>query len=241
MINIINMKNPSWIDRATACAKLGVKPQTLYAYVGRKHVRVKPDTRDARRSLYALSDIEALATQSKRPRARLDVAASAVRWGDPILQTSITEVRAGMLWLRSLPVSDCAERMTHEQVTAHLCDRAVAYHDDAQSEVTGRTPFARAMKFLALETDTDVSRDDSENLGGIISGVTNACLGRREDGLIHERLARAWALDAAGSDLIRRALVLLSDHELNPSTFAVRVCAGTGASLPAALLAGMAT
>ena len=42
-------------------------------------------------------------------------------------------------------------------------------------------------------------------------------------------------------EVIRQALVLLCDHELNPSTFAVRVCASTGTSLPAALLAGMAT
>jgi citrate synthase len=40
---------------------------------------------------------------------------------------------------------------------------------------------------------------------------------------------------------LRRALVLMSDHELNPSTFAVRVAASTAASLPAALMAGLAT
>jgi citrate synthase len=40
--------------------------------------------------------------------------------------------------------------------------------------------------------------------------------------------------------MIRRALVLLADHELNASTFAVRVAASTGASLAAAILAGFA-
>ena len=39
--------------------------------------------------------------------------------------------------------------------------------------------------------------------------------------------------------MIRRALVLLADHELNASTFAVRVAASTGASLAASLLAGL--
>jgi len=53
-------------------------------------------------------------------------------------------------------------------------------------------------------------------------------------------MARAWGSDAAGADLIRRALVLCADHELNASAFAVRVVASTGAALPACLLAGLA-
>src|SRR6185437_5614897 len=36
---------------------------------------------------------------------------------------------------------------------------------------------------------------------------------------VHERLARAWGRPEA-ADLIRRAFVLLADHELNASTFA---------------------
>jgi len=38
---------------------------------------------------------------------------------------------------------------------------------------------------------------------------------------------------------VRRALVLLADHELNASAFAVRVAASTGASIAASLLAGL--
>ena len=44
-----------------------------------------------------------------------------------------------------------------------------------------------------------------------------------------------------GAEAIRRALVLLADHELNASTFAARVAASTGASPAACLLAGLAT
>jgi citrate synthase len=40
---------------------------------------------------------------------------------------------------------------------------------------------------------------------------------------------------------LRRALVLVADHELNPSTFAARVAASTGAPLAACALAGCAT
>lgn len=41
--------------------------------------------------------------------------------------------------------------------------------------------------------------------------------------------------------MIRRALVLLADHELNASTFATRVAASTGTALSASVLAGFAT
>jgi citrate synthase len=57
---------------------------------------------------------------------------------------------------------------------------------------------------------------------------------------VHTHLAKAWRKPQA-QDILRRTLVLLADHELNASTFAVRVAASTGASLSACLLAGLAT
>ncbi len=57
---------------------------------------------------------------------------------------------------------------------------------------------------------------------------------------IHEQMARAWRLGRSGADLVRAALVLLADHELNASTFAARVVASTGASLSACVSAGLA-
>jgi citrate synthase len=58
--------------------------------------------------------------------------------------------------------------------------------------------------------------------------------------LLHQRLARHWGRPEA-ADVIRRALVLLADHELTASTFAVRVAVSTGASVWAGVLAGLAT
>ena len=56
----------------------------------------------------------------------------------------------------------------------------------------------------------------------------------------HDRLGAAWRLDGRGRDLLRRALVLCADHELNASAYAARVVASTGASLAACVLAGLA-
>ncbi|WP_169717479.1 citrate synthase family protein [Comamonas serinivorans] len=57
---------------------------------------------------------------------------------------------------------------------------------------------------------------------------------------LHRRLARRWGASAHAADVLRRALVLCADHELNASSFAVRVVASSGASLHASLGAGLA-
>ena len=57
---------------------------------------------------------------------------------------------------------------------------------------------------------------------------------------LHLKIARAWAPDHKhAADLIRRALVLLADHELNASTFTVRCAASTGLNLYDAMIAGL--
>jgi len=56
---------------------------------------------------------------------------------------------------------------------------------------------------------------------------------------MHARLAAAWGVDARAADLIRRALVLTADHELNASTYTTRVVASTRAPLGACVLAGL--
>ena len=57
---------------------------------------------------------------------------------------------------------------------------------------------------------------------------------------LHLQIAKAWAPDHKhAADLIRRALVLLADHELNASTFTVRCAASTGLNLYDAMIAGL--
>jgi citrate synthase len=58
---------------------------------------------------------------------------------------------------------------------------------------------------------------------------------------LHLQIAKGWAPDHKhAADLIRRALVLLADHELNASTFTVRCAASTGLNLYDAVIAGLA-
>jgi citrate synthase len=57
---------------------------------------------------------------------------------------------------------------------------------------------------------------------------------------LHEQFAEAWNLNAAGADLVRTALIVSADHELNASSFTARCVASTQASLGAAIQGGLA-
>ena len=194
------MKNAEWMDSKTACTMLGVKPQTLYSYVSRHNVRVKTDPRDARASLYSRFDIEHLTQQARRSRAREDIAQAAIRWGDPVLRTSISEVREGSIWLRGRRIESCAREMSLESVAALLCGFEVVDCPPASDTFSGTSAFSRALKALAHETETakplhDLNRTEAcQETGRLLSVVTTACLGQSHNGLIHERIASAWNL-----------------------------------------------
>jgi citrate synthase len=73
------------IPAAEAARLLGVKLPTLYAYVSRGLLRSLPG-RGGRARRYLRSDVEALRERGPSVRA----AAGALRWGEPILESSIT-------------------------------------------------------------------------------------------------------------------------------------------------------
>ncbi len=237
-----------WIEAREVCRLLGVKPQTLYAYVSRGRIRSAPDARDPRRALYAAADAALLAHKRARGRKAADVAAGAIAWGEPVLVSSITTVAFGRLYYRGLDAVDLAETETFEGVARLLRgDQASGAPRRLRSPPpSGSNMRARLFAVLADRAcvDPPLARSAEADWGGmaatLLDVVTDAVCGVVESGAIHERLARAWGLGSQGQDLVRRALVLLADHELNASTFAARVAASTGASLSAAVLAGLA-
>lgn len=85
-----------WIDAAAAADLLGVKRETLYAYVSRGLVRSAVAPRSeagARASVYHVADLERLKTRSRARSGHGAVAASALRWGEPVLETAIGAIR----------------------------------------------------------------------------------------------------------------------------------------------------
>ena len=251
LIKSINMEiEEKWVDVAVALQLLQVKRESLYAYVSRKYVRSKPVGGRSRASLYALSDIEKMAAKRRRPRKRAEVAQSTIKWGEPILETRVSTVKNGRLVFGKDDACKLAETCTLEQIAAHHWRAGTppvsAFDPYAKRDVGGVTAKARAFSHLATlaaDSPSILGRERSDlcqEAHILLSGFADSIIGRSYTGLIHHRLGRSWTLSPQNSDLLRRALVLISDHELNASTFAVRVAASTGASLPAAAMAGLA-
>lgn len=238
-----------WLDAEQVLERLGIRAQTLYAYVSRGRIEAAAHPRDPRRSLYRASDVAALAQRKARGRRAADVAAEAIAWGEPVLPSSITTVAGGRLWYRGRDAVELAQQGSTLENVSRLLRGGHGAAPKASSRPAppeagagrerlfltlgaraGREPPARGRAALALAMEA----------ADLLEAVVDAATGQIGDGAAHIRFAAAWGLDAEGADLIRRALVLLADHELNASTFAARVAASTGASLSAACLAGLA-
>jgi citrate synthase len=105
----------------------------------------------------------------------------------------------------------------------------------ALAEYAEATPLQRA---LALFTLGGGANDD--NPAALLREMAASLLGTAPAALpLHRQCARAWSLDRAGEELVRGALVLCADHELNASGFAARVIASTGATLREAVRGGL--
>jgi citrate synthase len=245
------MSEPEWISAEAAQARLGVRPQTLYAYVSRGRVGVRADPLDPRRSLYRAADIDGLTARKSRSRKLSEVAAGAIAWGEPVLASSITTVSGGRLFYRGRDAIRLAETETLESVARLLRGGHGAALKRSQRPPPPEHPDLAARAYLALAARAGV---DPPALGRsglalaveaatLLDILTDAVAGAVGGGAIHNRLALAWGAAPGGeaADLIRRMLVLVADHELNASAFAARVTASTGASLAAASLAGLAT
>jgi citrate synthase len=237
-----------WLTADDAAAEMGVRPQTLYAYVSRGRIRSQADPADPRRSLYAAADIAGLTQRKARGRKAADVAADAIAWGEPVLESAITTVVEGRLYYRGHEAVRLAETETFEGVARILRGLDAPPQQSRLRPAPPDLGDRRARLFAALAARAardDAARGRSPTAvaaegATLLDVVADAVCGAVDSGPIHERLAQAWSCGGRGADLIRRCLVLLADHELNASTFAARVAASTGAGLAACVLAGLA-
>jgi len=153
-------------------------------------------------------------------------------------------------------------------VAAHLwaCDVKTAFGARAPAQPEALKTLARHYRgrraedallplFTAASDDAgtaawQTSRErQAEGCGAVVRQLAACLLGvAPEAAPIHAQCARAWRVDCGknggsggeGADLIRMALVLCADHELNASSFTARCIASTGASLRAGVVGGLA-
>ncbi|MBZ9796245.1 citrate synthase [Mesorhizobium sp. ES1-4] len=236
-----------WLSREEALQRLRVRPQTLYAYVSRGRIGMRPDRDDPRRSQYRADDIAALATRRARGRSPSAIAESAIAWGEPSIVTAISTVWHGRLVYRGRDAVALSDHATLEGTAGLLWALPEPVRFEAPPDASpqiGRAPAFAQLALLAGHARPSLGRSaaslctDASHAIGVLAGALGAAAGSDP---VHQRLARGWSVDDRGAEAIRRALVLLADHELNASTFAARVAASTGASPAACLLAGLAT
>jgi citrate synthase len=252
LIYSINMtKAPLWLPAAEALELMQVRPQTLYASVSRGRIRAKSDTADPRRSLYHRDDVQRIAARTRGRRSSETVASEAIQWGEPVLPSAVSTVAEGRLWYRGQVACELAGHATLEDVAGLLWESAPPRFMAADSgpvHAKAATPLQAGLLALAARAAADPpSRGRSRivlqaEAADVIGTLADALLGpsTTQAAHLHTRLAAAWHRPRA-ADVLRRALVLMADHELNASTFAARVTASTGASLAACLLTGLST
>jgi citrate synthase len=252
LIKSINMTR--WISAEQATATLGVSRQTLYAYVSRRLIGVTAAADDPRRSLYDATDIKRLAERKRRGRSRNAIAAATLDFGEPVLASSITRIEGGRLAYRGKDAIALAATATLEDVAALLWQVATLPASDAPRRLWPRAQvktnvaeacLAEAAHLAALGRWNERVEPLLADAVRILDRVAWAACGHRGTPLptrlaLHERLASAWGVGPKAADMMRRALVLLADHELNSSTYAARVVASTRAPLGACVLAGLA-
>jgi len=227
-----------WLKADEALQRLGSKPQSLYANVSRGRIRAKPDPMDSRRSLYREEDVDRVAARSRGRRTAVALAAEAVDFGEAILPTAISTIAGGRLIYRGRDAAQLADTSTLEEVAALLWEapyRSVRPGD----AVTGSALEAVAALATTAPPSSGRGARALQIEASEVHAVVAAAITGNEDGPLHRRLAKLFGRPQA-SEAVRRALVLLADHELNASTFAARVTVSTGASLAAATLAGLA-
>lgn len=249
------------LDAAAATRILGVSRNTLYAYVSRGLVRSTANPDNPKASLYLAADVHALVDRKTRLRRPRTAAATALDFGLPVLKTRLTHFVDDRLCYRSTDAIELSRTATLEE-TARLLWNTAGF--DPFAGLTFDTDEIPGWKELSSRFVAAPATDRACALLPLLTINANPYAGQKGETAWRAaaRLLLAVAAASTGvsgptprplhqaiaqrlgkpreADTIRRALVLLADHELNASTFAVRVVASTGARLTNCVLGGLA-
>lgn len=247
-----------WLSSAEASRRLGVSSATLYAYVSRGLLRSEGAS-GQREKRYSADDVARLKRRRDVGRKAESIAANALDFGTPVLESSLTLIENGRLYYRGWDAVQLAQGSPLERVAQLLwqCDERPFAATNLPSMSTALrqawlaaatlAPVDRCLLLLPAAARWDHPSWVEDRNAMIETGVrilrllTAAVTAEPVSPLpVHEQLAAAWHVPAERAPLIRAALVLSADHEFNASAFAARVVASTGANLHGATIAGLA-
>lgn len=231
-----------------ACRLLGVRPQTVYAYVSRGKLEVMPDPVDTRRSLYRSEDVASLAKRKQAGRKHETLAANTLFGSEPSIPTALCAFFRGRPYYRGEDAVNLSRSASLEDVARLMWDAGQPVDFSCAKPMRSGKP-GRVAAFTALAGLAATSHSTRGRLTRVLHNEGQGLVGQLANGFgaqqgsqpLHLRFAQGWKQTAPVADLLRAAMVLLADHELTSSAFVARIAASTGASLPACLLAGLTT
>jgi citrate synthase len=248
-----------------AADRLGVRPQTLYAYVSRGLLHSERSA-TGRGSTFDRQEIDALLNRGRRTRPDL---AAARTWRGPVVDTDITLIRDGHLYLRGVNAVEVSRSLTFEAVASWLWTgeadprpfAAPAAPLAAASAAVGTLPQTTDLvSCLRVAVVAAAAADPLRyDVGAGVVPTARGLVATMVDALPTAGAARAPARQAAPQPITRRlwsrltarrptegllqcldtALVLLVDHDLAVSTVAARVAASTRAHPYAVVSTGL--
>jgi citrate synthase len=246
----------AWMTAAEAAGRLGVSRPTLYAYVSRGLLRSQATAGPSRARGYSREDVERLRRRTEERRDPDKAAARALQWGVPVLESAITLIDGHTLFYRGHDAVALAQSRSVQEVASlvwtgrfdtvwspsplRVAAGALSLPDDLSFVPRAQTLLARASAKDAAALD---GRSDRTAAAGwrILQLLTAVATRSRLRGeTIDRALAAAWGQKEAGVDLLRSALILCADHELNVSSFTARCVASAGSSPYAVVIAGLA-
>jgi citrate synthase len=252
-------RKPEWLDATEATRLLGVSRATLYAYVSRGYVRSEPVPGTPRARRYAREDVERLRVRGEERRDPEKAAAHALRWGVPILESGITLIANGKLYYRGHDAAELARTRSVEEVAAliwtgsfdtdlfdtplHVVGGESAEDIPILNRMQSVLPLVAARDPLAFDLRP---RGVAQTGWRIVNLLTSIAAESRElEPTVEETLARALVKEGSPNakrapELIRTALILCADHELNVSAFTARCVASADSNPYAVVLAGLA-
>ena len=108
-----------WLTSKQAAQRLGVSAATLYAYVSRGLLRSE-GTNGQRERRYRADDVAQLKRRRDVGRKAESIAANALDFGTPVLESSLTLIENGRLFYRDYDAARLARNSSLEQVAQLL-------------------------------------------------------------------------------------------------------------------------
>jgi citrate synthase len=246
----------TWLTSEAAAERLGVSRATLYAYVSRGLVRSSPSPGDPRLRRYAREDVERLRGRNEERRDPQKTAQRALHFGVPVLESSITLISGDRLFYRGHDVTELARTRSIEEVASLIWTgafesdvAATELHVVAGGRSVDGLPFiTRAQSMLPLVAARDPLALDlrpravAQTGWRILNLLTSVAAESAElEESVDATLRRHWAAKVPhAAELLRAALIVSADHELNVSSFTARCVASSGANPYSVVVAGLA-